>query len=82
LCLCVQERDGGRLAAAQDVLARKCDELQAALAAKQSDCAAAAVRASQLQEALSISRQNHAATQVGIRNFSVLCIFLVRKFCM
>lgn len=67
----MKERDGGRLAAAQDVLARKCDELQTALAAKQSDCAAAAVRASQLQEALTVSRQNHQATQVCLGNGSL-----------
>jgi hypothetical protein len=46
------------------MLARKCDELHMALAAKQSDCAAAAMQSTQLQEELNTTKGLLAAAQV------------------
>ncbi|KAL6749361.1 hypothetical protein V8C86DRAFT_1017524 [Haematococcus lacustris] len=63
-----QEQDSSRLMASQNAMARKCDELHAAMAAKQDDYAAAIVRTAQLQEQLNASRNALAAAQERLRS--------------
>jgi hypothetical protein len=52
------------VAASQNMLARKCDELHMALAAKQSDCAAATMQSTKLQEDLNATKGLLAGAQV------------------
>ncbi|KXZ49805.1 hypothetical protein GPECTOR_19g256 [Gonium pectorale] len=63
-----QERDSNRLSAEQDAVLRRCDELEAALASKQEECALLNRKCAQLEEQWQASRSAMAALQERVRS--------------
>lgn len=71
-----QERDSSQLSSDQEALLRRCDELQAALGAKQEECALLTRKSAAVEEQWQAGRAATTALQVGnIRTICTCCSY-------